>query len=709
MKQFLILLLIASSLTSAAQKVLGGIQRNGAADTYATHFDSLQKGGFRVVATIAERDSIPAQLRKEGMQVAVQATHTTFELSGGIANSFWAVVAGGGSTAQVVTDGSFYSPIWGRGKVVVNPGTANGQAVGLGYDIKFDPKSGLFVLIYANYSNDGTGHDIYAVTSRDLITWSTTPILVFPRSGVTGQFDKSGVTGPKLYYDEAAGIWHLYYIGFPANGFEYGQSKTGHATTTDILNPSAYTRETSPILYASGWLGSTDYIFTPDVVKVRDSFYLFFNGGPYGNEHFGVAKSATPGGPFTVTSAPLIPAGQKAAPWCEDTFFSDPEVFHYGNKWYCMFWGRKVWVGTTDLQSGIMWTTDAEFPGNWRGYSNYMDLGIDGNDKRRMRPKRITKDGQEYLFYNDESRILVTTAQSTFLASPDNNVIHGGQSLFGDTSLVAAGGAKVYINGRLRVGKTDLANSEGSDFYNYQVLSARPAKPNQAFVFRALPTGTNTTATIEVFDTSDETAITGRVAIQNTPTCATIGFSNNFSGNKYIRWVVGSNSDRMRLFRTGNLAIGFEHADDGINKLQVDGNAWVRDTAKLAGRVFHKTAIFDEFTATTTSATPTTALTLALDDNSAYSLEYTSTFWDGANNKTGSLISKACIKKLSGTVTIVGQEDIGNLLYEDASDAGVASGISANSGSLDFRLSGVAGRSLYWNVNYKLYKITPSL
>jgi len=76
---------------------LGGfIAPNDSADTYATHDEQYGRGGFRSVATTTERNAIPADRRKLGMEVKVLADGKKYELVGGIENSNWQEVVTGG-------------------------------------------------------------------------------------------------------------------------------------------------------------------------------------------------------------------------------------------------------------------------------------------------------------------------------------------------------------------------------------------------------------------------------------------------------------------------------------------------------------------------------------------------------------------------------------------------------------------------------------
>jgi hypothetical protein len=58
-------------------------------DTYPTHEDIYGIGGLMCVADVSARNAISSNRRKEGMKVAVISEGITYELKGGITNSYW--------------------------------------------------------------------------------------------------------------------------------------------------------------------------------------------------------------------------------------------------------------------------------------------------------------------------------------------------------------------------------------------------------------------------------------------------------------------------------------------------------------------------------------------------------------------------------------------------------------------------------------------
>lgn len=73
-------------------------------DTYATHDAEYGRDGHRSCATIAERDAITDQRRKEGMTVWVQSEQKEYRLIGGILNTNWQEVTGGSFNPSSLTE-----------------------------------------------------------------------------------------------------------------------------------------------------------------------------------------------------------------------------------------------------------------------------------------------------------------------------------------------------------------------------------------------------------------------------------------------------------------------------------------------------------------------------------------------------------------------------------------------------------------------------
>lgn len=96
--------LCLNSFSAVAQvKVIGALEPNDLTDKYATHSDIYGKGGFRSVASNAERDLITPARRSVGMLVYSILEEKFYQLKAGIANSNWVESQMGGGAGTVET------------------------------------------------------------------------------------------------------------------------------------------------------------------------------------------------------------------------------------------------------------------------------------------------------------------------------------------------------------------------------------------------------------------------------------------------------------------------------------------------------------------------------------------------------------------------------------------------------------------------------
>lgn len=82
--------------------VASGIVPFTTEDEFPTHYSEYGKGGWREVATIAERDSITSQRRKLGMAVYVAETDKVYILKNGTSNEYWFPFSGSGTSSTYV-------------------------------------------------------------------------------------------------------------------------------------------------------------------------------------------------------------------------------------------------------------------------------------------------------------------------------------------------------------------------------------------------------------------------------------------------------------------------------------------------------------------------------------------------------------------------------------------------------------------------------
>ena len=106
MKKILFLIILLSFLHSYAdaQIALTGNITTIGVSSYPTHIDSLGKGGYMTMPTIAARDGIPTLRRKHGMLVYVQATDVLYKLGNvNLDNSNWVEVSLLSATTNIQT------------------------------------------------------------------------------------------------------------------------------------------------------------------------------------------------------------------------------------------------------------------------------------------------------------------------------------------------------------------------------------------------------------------------------------------------------------------------------------------------------------------------------------------------------------------------------------------------------------------------------
>lgn len=221
-----------------------------------------------------------------------------------------------------------------------------------------DPRSGRYAMVHTGYgtTTGATRGQIGLAWSDDLVNWTKTGTPMLTHSGVSGDPDENGCTGPLLLWDDAGDQYVLYYIGLTATGYESGTKSLCMATSADL---TTWTRHGAVITTGSGWRSGA--IWHPSVVERDGTWYLFFNATGSGSaESIGYATAPAITGPWTVddTNSPLLSA--VAATW-ESTLVGDPSVRRVGDMWVMDYYGFN---GTT-AADGIAVTSDADFPLGW--------------------------------------------------------------------------------------------------------------------------------------------------------------------------------------------------------------------------------------------------------------------------------------------------------------------------------------------------------
>lgn len=254
--------------------------------------------------------------------------------------------------------------------------------------IWFDSSHVKYGMVYTGYGSiDSTRRGYKYVNhpqiglawSDDLLHWkkdSRSPI--FSGSGVAGSSDAYGATGPFIWFEN--GTYYLFYIGVTASGYEKGTKTMNVATSNDLIQWKRY--EHNPIIAPSGKGWRRDAIWHPNIVKNGDTYYLFFNASGVANgleeEFTGYATSKDLfHWEVDDVNSPLLVGSGKPGSWDASGRAGDPSVYKIGNIWYMAWysWDKK------NSADGLAWTTDKEFPLNWRVYERnpVLQIGAPGS------------------------------------------------------------------------------------------------------------------------------------------------------------------------------------------------------------------------------------------------------------------------------------------------------------------------------------------
>ncbi|MBF8296727.1 MAG: hypothetical protein HW389_3272 [Bacteroidetes bacterium] len=241
----------------------------------------------------------------------------------------------------------------------------------------------MYGMVYTGYgSSDSTRRGYKFVTrpqvglawSDDLLHWKKDPRNpILTGSGIAGSSDVEGATGPFIWYEN--GTYFLFYIGTTVKGYEKGSKTLNVSTSTDLY--SWKRSETNPIIapFGNGW--RRDAIWHPNVVKVGDQYYLFFNASGVVNglqeEFIGYATSKDLlHWEVDDVNSPLVVGSARPGAWDASGRAGDPSVYKVGNTWYMAWysWDKK------NSADGLAWTTEEQFPLGWRNYEHNPVLRI---------------------------------------------------------------------------------------------------------------------------------------------------------------------------------------------------------------------------------------------------------------------------------------------------------------------------------------------
>jgi hypothetical protein len=245
---FILSLFIVTSI-SAQTKITAPLITNSATDTtYSVTADSLVKGGYRVLVTNGQRDSIPSAERKYGMLVYVKNTDTTYQLkSATLANDNWYAFKLGSLPSNVIT---------GRGVIQDIPFYSGVNSLSYTANLSIDTASGT------------TYYYIGKTTKNNYIPLSTDP--------------SNPSVGVSVYSKTLNGFTEPYYIDSLGNSSRLstvGASSKNNNTGISPLTPICLD-STSSIAIAKG-SNSTYQPFAIALDSIPNNGYgrIVYNGG----------------------------------------------------------------------------------------------------------------------------------------------------------------------------------------------------------------------------------------------------------------------------------------------------------------------------------------------------------------------------------------------------------------------------------------------
>jgi Major tropism determinant N-terminal domain len=248
--------------------------------------------------------------------------------------------------------------LWKVGVVAdVTTGTTYDNVLTESMTVIVDPESGRLAGTYTAYGTASGAQKASIVLSYsdDGITWNKKGVLI-AGSGVVGSPDEMGTTGPVLVLDND--LYHLFYIGLTATGYEGGNRTLCLATSPSLKNP-VWTRK-GEILSPGGTGWRAQDIWHPSIVRKAGKWYCFVNAtGADGNESIGFATATSLTGPWTFddVKSPVISKGSST-----DNVIGDPCVTKIADGWRMDYFAS----GPNGAEDWYTSTQDADFPTGWQ-------------------------------------------------------------------------------------------------------------------------------------------------------------------------------------------------------------------------------------------------------------------------------------------------------------------------------------------------------
>jgi hypothetical protein len=161
--------------------------------------------------------------------------------------------------------------------------------------------------------------------SKDLCEWEQLPFVLSKR--VPGRWDEQAIWAPFVHYEN--GIYYLYYTGV----IEDVTQSILLATSNDPSDPSTWQPQDmvfQPDHPGMTWQeGRWSDCRDPTVVKIEDTYYLFYTAKDVNGSIIGLATSQTPTGPWEDHGSILGSGGE--------VMIESPTLVQYGDLFYLFY------------------------------------------------------------------------------------------------------------------------------------------------------------------------------------------------------------------------------------------------------------------------------------------------------------------------------------------------------------------------------------
>ncbi len=339
-------------LTKADADTLIGILNLRSDSTADISFQNISVGTWHLLVNAEDESGAVIYTGQSDVQVVEGATVS-------VSLTLVPVTSGTGNIDIYVTWGNTYSmftdyfnnPIF---NTTNNPSNPNAVS-----EVKMIYDNGIYKMWYLCTYNSGRGNIWYA-ESQDGINWtnkSNAPVLDVDSVMV---WDDHAIGGGAVLKD--GNVYKMYFNGVHEN---YGQSSTGLAVSTDGIHWQKYA---NPVLAADN--ANQYHIGTQSVLKVNNTYYLYYSASPIDNYNLFTINLATSTDGVNWTKYQGNPIITSTQPW-EGIGVTYPSVIYDNDKFVMIYENSaRDKEGIAYSSDGIHWTKNlspvfTKYQTNW--------------------------------------------------------------------------------------------------------------------------------------------------------------------------------------------------------------------------------------------------------------------------------------------------------------------------------------------------------